>query len=244
MRLKLEDPRVFANIISIISELVTEVRLKINKEGVHLVAIDPASVAMVHFDMPSELFSIFEIEEGKEEVLGVNLDNLKAILRRCSLGCSLSMEKEDNLLRMIIHDKIKRDFTLALIDVEGEEREMPEWEFKSVIKMDSQKFVDAIEDCLVVSDACTFAANPNKFTVEAKGLHSARTEFSSDEAQIFSDDSMARFSLEYLNKFIKGAKIANKVEINFSNNHPMKVNFPAGKVTLSFVLAPRVEQDN
>jgi hypothetical protein len=96
----------------------------------------------------------------------------------------------------------------------------------------------------VVSDACTFSAEPNKFIIEAKGLNSARVEFSSDEAEIYSDYGTARFSLEYLTKFIKGAKIANRVEINFSDNHPMRINFPSGKVMLSFVLAPRVEQDD
>jgi len=242
MKLKLEDPRFFSNLISIISELVTEVRIKIDKKGMSLVAVDPATVAMVYFNMPAELFSKFEVE--KEEVLGVNLDNLKAILRRCGFGCPITMESQDNLLKISIQDKIKRDFTLALIDIEGEDKEMPEWEFKSVIKMDSQAFVDAIEDCLVVSDACTFITEPNKFIVEAKGLNSARAEFSSDEIQIFADSSVARFSLEYLSKFIKGAKIANKVELNFSDNHPMRVNFPAGKVMLSFVLAPRVEQED
>ena len=246
MKLKLEDPRVFSNLIGIISELVTEVRLKINKYGMNLVAIDPANVAMIHFNIPPEIFSIFEIKEDKEEVLGVNLDNLKSILRRCSLGCSLIINKDEdqNTLSICIQDKIKRDFTLALIDVEGEEKDIPQWEFDSVVKMDSQAFVDVIEDCLVVSDACNFVAEPNKFIVEAKGLHSARSEFSSNEVQIFSDKSKARFSLEYLNKFIKGAKIANKVEINFSDNHPMKINFPAGKIMLSFVLAPRVEQED
>ncbi|MCH7568175.1 MAG: proliferating cell nuclear antigen (pcna) [Nanoarchaeota archaeon] len=242
MLLKLEDPKFFSNLISIISELVTEVRLKVNKEGMNLVAVDPATVAMVHFNIPAELFSQFEVE--KEEVLGVNLDNLKSILRRCGSGCSLTLEKQDNVLKIGLHDKIKRDFTLALIDIEGEEKEIPKWEFKSVIKMDVQSFVDAIEDCMVVSDACTFISEPNKFIIEAKGLHSARTEFSSDEVEIYSDSSIARFSLEYLAKFIKGAKIANRVELNFSENHPMRINFPAGKVTLSFVLAPRVEQDD
>lgn len=242
MKLKLEDPRIFSNLIGIISGLVTEVRLKVNKEGMSLVAVDPATVAMVHFNIPAELFSQFEVD--KDEVLGVNLDNLRSILRRCGLGSKLILEKDDNLLKMTIQDKIKREFTLALIDVEGEEKEMPQWEFKTVIKMDAQSFCDAIEDCMIVSDACTFLAEPNKFVIEAKGLNSARTEFSSDEIQIFSDTSTARFSLEYLNKFIKGSKISNNVELNFSDNHPMKINFPAGKIVLSFVLAPRVEQDD
>lgn len=242
MLLKLDDPKLFGTIISIISELVTEVRLKVTKEGMGLVAIDPASVAMAYFHIPAELFSQFEVD--KEETLGVNLDNLHSVLRRCGLGSSLTLERQENMLKLGIQDKIKRDFTLALISVEGEEREFPQWEFSSVIKMDSQAFVEVIEDCQVVSDACTFVAEPNRFIVEAKGLNSARAEFSSDEVEIYSDKSMARFSLEYLNKFVKGAKIASRVEINFSDNRPMRINFPAGKVMLSFVLAPRVEQDD
>jgi len=244
MKVKLEDPRLLGNIISIISELVTEVRLKINKEGVNLVAVDPASIAMVYFNIPSDRFAIFEAE--KEEVLGVNLDNLKNILRRCGMGSSLTLEKEleDNVLKISIQDKVKRDFALALIDVEGEEKEMPQWEFDSVIKLDADALTDVIEDCRVVSDACTFVAEPNRFIIEAKGLNSARAEFSSDEVEIHSGNSIARFSLEYLAKFIKGAKISDKAVVNFSDNHPMRINFPTGNIMLSFVLAPRVEQED
>ena len=242
MRLKLEDPRILAHLISIISELVTEVRIKVTKEGMSLTALDPANVAMAYFNIPSDLFAEFAVE--KDEILGVNLENLNSIMRRCKLGSSLVIEKDENHLKIAINDKIKREFSLALIDVEGDDKQMPAWEFKSVIKMDAQAFVDAVEDCAVVADACTFIAQPGKFIIEANNLHSARNEFSSDEVQIFSDASSARFSLEYLSKFIKGAKIADKAEINFSDNHPMRLNFPSGKVMLSFVLAPRVEQDN
>ncbi|MCX8158704.1 MAG: proliferating cell nuclear antigen (pcna) [Candidatus Pacearchaeota archaeon] len=241
MLLKLDSPRLLSDIISIISELVTEVRLKIKKDGMSITAIDPANVAMVYFKMPSSLFSQFEVE--KDETLGINLENLKNVLRRCLQGSSLTISREDNLLKLGIQDKIRREFNLALIDIEGEEKEMPQWEFKSVIKMDSMSFVEAIEDCSIVSDACTFMANPTSFVIEAKGLNSAKIEFSSDEVEIHSDNSMARFSLEYLNKFIKGAKISSRVAINFSDNHPMRINFSTGDVLLSFVLAPRIEQE-
>ena len=97
----------------------------------------------------------------------------------------------------------------------------------------------------MVSDACTFVSEPTKFVVEAHGpLNSARAEFSSEEIEIYSDHSAARFSLEYLSKFIKGAKISSKVSLNFSDNHPIRVNFATGNVMLSFVLAPRIEQDD
>lgn len=242
MRLKLENPKILADIISIISELVAEVKIKVNQEGMSLTAIDPANVAMVYFKIPNDLFSEFGVE--KEEVLGINLENLKAVLKRCQLGSSLVMEKSDNMLKMTIQDRIKRDFSLALIDLDAEEKEVPKWEFKSVIKIDSSTLSEVIEDCSIVADACTFAAEPNKFVVEAHGLNSVKVEFSSDELEIYSDRSAARFSLEYLQKFIKGAKISSRATISFSDNHPMRIDFPTGNVMLSFVLAPRIEQED
>ena len=242
MLLKLESPKLFTDIIGIISELVTEVKLKVNNDGLSLTALDPANVAMSYFSIPKDLFSQFELE--KEEILGLNLENLKSVLRRCKMGSSLTLQKEENLLKIGIQDKIKREFKLALIDTDLEEKDLPEWEFKSVIKMDSEVFSEVIEDCDVVADSCTFTAEPNKFIVEASGLNSSKAEFSSDELEIYSDTSKARFSLEYLKKFIKGAKISNTVAINFSDDHPMRINFSTGNVMLSFILAPRVENDD
>jgi proliferating cell nuclear antigen len=242
MLLKLDSPKIFSDIVGIISDIVTESRLKLNSEGITLTAVDPANVAMIYFKIPSDLFSEFSVE--KEETIGVNLDNLKAILRRCKPGSSLTLEKTENTLKIGIHDRVKRDFGLALIEIDSEEKAMPEWEFESVIKMNSDSFVEAIEDCAVVSDACTFVASPNSFIAEASGLNSAKAEFSSDEIEIHSGNSTARFSLEYLNKFVKGAKISSRVTLSFSNNHPMRLDFTTGNVVLSFVLAPRIEQDD
>src|SRR3989344_2630059 len=243
MQLTLQNPKIFADIVSIISEIVTEVRMKVNKAGISLTAIDPANVAMIYFKIPAALFSDFNLER-EEEVLGVNLSNLKAVLRRCKPGAALVLEKDENMLKVGIKDRVKRDFSLALIDIDAEEKDLPEWEFNSVVGIYSDTFVEVIEDCAVVSDACTFIATPDKFIVEAKGLNSARAEFSSDEAEIHSGNSTARFSLEYLSKFIKGAKVSTKASLSFSDNHPMRLDFHTGGVVLSFVLAPRVEQDD
>ncbi|MFH1802613.1 MAG: proliferating cell nuclear antigen (pcna) [archaeon] len=243
MKLTLQSPKIFSDIITIISELVTEVRIKINKEGLSLTAIDPANVAMIYFKIPASLFLDFDIDKEEDEI-GVNLSNLKAVLRRCKPGASLTLEKADNILKLGIRDRVKRDFSLALIEIDMEEKPLPEWEFNSVVKINADTLTEVIEDCSVVSDACTFMAEPNKFIVEAHSLNSARAEFSSDEAEIHSGNSTARFSLEYLSKFIKGAKISNQSTLSFSDNHPMRLDFHTGDVILSFVLAPRVEQED
>ena len=79
MLVKLENPAQLSKVIDILAELVTEVRIKINDSGMSIVAIDPANVTMVGFRLPKRAFSQFETSD---EVLGVNLDDLKKILKR------------------------------------------------------------------------------------------------------------------------------------------------------------------
>ncbi len=247
MLLKLEEPKILTDIVSIISDLVTEVRIKINKSGLSIIAIDPANVALVSFKLPAEVFSQLEVEE---ETLGVSLDSLRSILRRCSPGGSLILQTDGNILNVQIQDKIKREFKLSLIEIESEEKAMPDLEFSSKIEMSGVDLAEAIEDCSIVADSCSFISQSEKFIIEAKGsLNSAKSEYSGDEVKIEnkegeSGEIKSKYSLEYLQKFIKATKIAEKVRIGFSADYPLKLDFKTPKVELSFVLAPRVETED
>ena len=241
MLIKLENPALLSKVIELISELVTEARLKVNEFGMSITAMDPANVAMVGFKIPKSAFSQFE---SGNEVLGINLDNLKQILKRCSSGSSLILEKKENVLEIQIQDRIKRNFSLSLIEIESEDKEMPNLEFSSKVELSSIDLIASIEDCNVVSDACSFIIKDGKFMIEAKGLDSARSEFSGDEAKIEAENCKSRYSLEYLQKFIKGAKLCDKTILNFANDHPLKMEFKTEHMELSFILAPRVETED
>jgi len=241
MLVKLDNPILLSKIIELISELVMEVRVKINEFGLSIIAIDPANVAMVGFKLPKNVFSQFETGE---EILGINLENLKQILRRCGSGSSLILEKKENLLHIQIQDRIKRNFTLNLIEIEGEEREMPNLEFNSKVELNSIDLIASIEDCAVVADACSFIINEGRFIIEAKSLNSAMSEFSGDEAKINAENCKSRYSLEYLQKFMKGAKLCEKTILYFANDHPLKIEFRNESMELSFILAPRVETED
>jgi proliferating cell nuclear antigen len=241
MLVQLENPSLLSRVVEIISELVTEVRIKVNEFGMSITAIDPANVAMVGFRLPKSFFSKFETGN---EVLGVNLDDLKKILKRSGLRSSLVIEKQENQLVINIYDRIKRKFKLNLIEVESEDKEMPRLEFSSSVEMKSVDLIDAVEDCSVVADACSFIIENEKFAIEAKGINSARVEFSGDEAKILAEDCKARYSLEYLSKFIKAAKLSERTTLNFANDHPMRMDFREAGMELSFILAPRVETED
>ncbi|MDP2628489.1 MAG: proliferating cell nuclear antigen (pcna) [Nanoarchaeota archaeon] len=241
MLLKLENPSLLSRVIEIVSELVTEVRIKVNETGMSIVAMDPANVSMVGFKLPKSSFSQFESDK---EVLGINLDSLKRILKRCGNSSSLILERKENLLSIQILDRITRNFKLSLIDIESEDKEMPSLEFSSKIEINSIDLIDSIEDCAVVSDACSFIVRDGKFIIEAKGLNAASSEFSGDEVKIIAENCKSKYSLEYLQKFIKGAKLCDKTILNFANDHPLKMELKTENMELDFILAPRVETED
>jgi hypothetical protein len=194
---------------------------------------------MVGLRIPKKAFSEFD---SGSEVLGVNLDSLKRILKRSS--GPLILEKKENLLYIQMEDRIKRNFTLSLIEIDSEDKEMPNLEFSSRVELQSEDLIDSVEDCIVVADACSFIINEEKFIIEARGLNSTRTEFSGDEAIISAEPCKARYSLEYLQKFIKASKLTEKTILNFADDHPLRMDVKTENMEISFILAPRVETDD
>lgn len=240
MILKLDNPKLLSDAIGIISEIVTEVRIKLLEDGMSIIAVDPANVAMIIFKLPKESFSQYEIGN---DVWGVNLADLKLIFRRASSGSSVVLEQEENQLKITIFDKVKRTFNMSLIEIESEDKEEPKLNFACNVEMTADSFTQAVEDCSVVADACSLIAGAGFFMVEGSGsLNSARAEFSGDEAKI-EGVGKSRYSLEYLMKFIKAGKVADKVLIQFSDDYPLRLSYAGEKMGMGFVLAPRVESD-
>ena len=238
MVLKLDNPKLMSDAVSVISEVVSEVRIKLLEDGMSIIAIDPANVAMVIFKLPKESFLEYEVESN---VWGINLIDLKKILRRAGTSASIIFEEENGKLKISIFDKVKRIFNLALIEVTSEDKEIPELNFGTRVEMNSSDFAQAVEDSSVVADSCALIASDGTFIVEGSGnLNSARAEFSGEDVEIFGIGK-SKYSLEYLMKFIKAVKISGRVVVNFSDDYPLRLDFPGEKMGIGFVLAPRVE---
>ena len=241
MLAQLKDAKILGDAVNVMSELVTEVKAKVSKNGLSIIAIDPANVALVKLNIPKSSFLKLEAED---ETLCINLEDLKQVLRRFSSG-PLLIEKDENMLRLSTEDK-KRSFSLALITLDQEEKKVPELEFTNKIELNSDLFSDAINDSLIVSDSCKFETlqKDGSFVIDAKGtLNNARTEFSSEEANMQLSDAKAKYSLQFLQKFIKASKFSEKVNIQFSKDYPLRIDFKSPELEMLFILAPRVETE-
>ena len=247
MKLTLSEAKYFKDSISIISELVNEATFKLKPEGLELVAMDPANVAMVIFKLLSSCFSEYHLE--KPTNISINLNNLKQILRRAKPNDVLTLATTEGRLDITLKSDTTRKFSLPLIDIDEKEKKRPELKFPVTIRTSAGILSDAIEDVGIVAESVTFVASPKKMTILAEGdLSKAEIEIFPDEkTRIDSstgDEIKSKYSVEYLKKMIAGSKIADEVKIEFDKNYPLQLEFKAvDKVLLNFILAPRVDND-
>lgn len=245
MILTLAEPRFLKESISIISDLVNEARFKVTPNAIELVAMDPANVAMVVFKLLSSSFTEYKVD--KEVEIAINLANLKQVLRRANPSDMLTLEMEQNKLKITLKGTTTRTFNLPIIELDERDQKVPELKFAATVRMPCTILNEAIADADVVAESVAFVAEPKTFTILAEGdLSQAKIEITEDKSTKVSatEHVKAKYSIEYLKKMIGGSKLSDEVEIHFGKDYPLRLDFKTvDKVMLSFILAPRVEND-
>lgn len=248
MRLTLAEPNYLKESISIISDLVNEARFKITPNAIEMVAMDPANVAMIIFKLLSSCFTEYNVTSEVE--IGINLSNLKQILRRASSKDMLTLEmQDDKTLKIELRNGTIRKFNLPVIELEEKEQKVPDLKFPVLISAPSSVLNEAIADADVVAESVTLIAEHKKLFMNAEGdLSQVNIEISENESTKVSvgtnDKIKAKYSIEYLKKMINGSKLSDVVTIQFNNDYPLKLEYKSvDRLVLSFILAPRVEND-
>jgi proliferating cell nuclear antigen PCNA len=244
----MSDSSLLRDSISTIGELIDEGVFKVNKDGLSLIAADRAMVAVIDFKLPATIFDKFEVD--KEQSIAVNMTNLVSVLKRVGSNEKLEMELKDNKLEIRMKNSSTRKFIVPLLDISQEEiPPINQLEFKARAKIKADVLKNGIEDADIVSDSVVFEANKDTFIMRATGDISS-TELVLEKG----DDALldlnapepvkARYPLDYLKKMIKASKLADEINLRWSKDYPMRMDFTSvDKVSMGFVLAPRVSEE-
>ncbi|RME77724.1 proliferating cell nuclear antigen (pcna) [Candidatus Woesearchaeota archaeon] len=246
MKLTLAETKYLTDSVSIISDLVNEASFKVTPTAVELVAMDPANVAMVIFKLLGSAFTEYKVEGELD--LSINLPAFKQVLKRAKATDVLTMEVEDQKLKLTLKSNTKRTFYLPILDKEGSAQRIPDLSFPTTIVTDCSLLNDAIQDADIVAESVSFIATPQAFILQAEeDLNRADVEIPADDQTKITTDSeevRAKYSIEYLKKMITASKLTDKVQIQFNKDYPLRLDYSSlDKLSMSFILAPRVEND-
>lgn len=242
----LADPKLLKSSIDAISNMIDEAGVSVDEKGIRLRAMDPAHVALVDFELGKEAFDEFEVKGSI--VLGLDLDRFNTILKRTGASdkISLALDEETKSLRIKFENASTRTFNQPLIEVSDEELKVPNLDFPSTVELSPSIISEAIKDAEIISDHVTLKVDPEFLYVLAKGdLGNVEVKVSKDDAVQFEAEkvSQSMFSIEYLKDMVKASDVANSVRISIGDNLPVKMDFLAPSVRLTFLLAPRIESD-
>jgi proliferating cell nuclear antigen len=249
MKVTFPDAKALKKIVPIVADLISEGQFVATSEGIKLVAMDPANIAMVSWEMKPESFVDYEIE-GDKEIITVNMDDLKTIVKKLKQKEMVSWEidKERNKLKIVSRGTIRKTFTIPLLETEEQEFPTPELEYKNSAELDAKAIKEIIDDASAIADALIIKAEPpNKLTLKAEGeMKELTVELTEGEDAVISldiqEDSTAIYSLDYLKKFAKGADVSDVAIMKVKSDYPLWLEYRyLDKMVLTFILAPRTE---
>ena len=253
-KMVLSNTDIIKNSIPIIAEIIDEGIFKINQNGLSLLSPDRTMVSVVDFNIPSTAFEEFKVE-GEVE-LGMNLASLVDVIKRIKGSDKVIIQSgKENRVNINIEGNGRRRFELSLLDIKTEKPPIDQLKFTGKIEMKSEILEEGIADAEIVAAmvliqmaySVVLQASPGIFKMSTKGdISSVELEMKKGEPGLESIEAegniRARYPLEYLKKMIKAAKLSKKTILEFGSDYPMRLGFiDVDKVSLKFVLAPRVE---
>lgn len=248
-RIGLSDATVFTDCIRTVSNLVAETSITLDSEGLGIIAMDPANVAMVVFKMKQSEFLEWSVDADTE--FAIKLGDLKQVLSRADKNTTLFLQLENNKLKVILAGKNgkKKEFSLATLDLESKKQKMPDLKFSAEVSIDNQALKDAIADVTIVAESIEFKIGDKKFSVAGKGdSNSVTSEVEAVVKEVSTDGKpvafKSKYSIEYLDKFV-AAKISKTLKLHLGKDYPSKFVYvnDKGTTSLEFLLAPRIEND-
>ena len=243
----IQDASSLRDSLDAISTLITEGSFKISKDGIELIAMDPASVALVMFKILPSAFLDFQCDS--ESTICLGLTNLVSILKRAKANDQITFELTDNKLKISMKGDFKRNFSIPLIDTPPGSQKIPELNFKGKIEVAASALRDGVRDASMVSDCVVLESSPLSFNINSFGdISETKMELTKDSPSLIvlesNGDLKSKYSIDYLEKMLKGAKVADNVTLQFSTDYPLRLDCTAmDKLQLSFILAPRVDTD-
>ncbi|MHB1830319.1 MAG: proliferating cell nuclear antigen (pcna) [Candidatus Micrarchaeaceae archaeon] len=244
--LKIDNAKYWRDCVESVVSLVDEGMFNISKEGIGLKAMDPSSISMVSFFMPSKAFSKYSVD--KPVGIGLNIENLSKILSRTRDGEALMMRDMDNkLLLEFIGPGSRRRYKLQMIDVKKSVEKEPSVQFDAHIEIVGEPLKDMIKDASSISSYIGFKASKDQFAISARGDSGELEELHEKDGGTMKKveaekTAESTFNLEFLENMVKSCPIGSHISIELKSNEPMKLSYSIGDSSITYFLAPYMEE--
>ena len=235
-----------------IKEIVKEVNLCIDENGICCSAMDSSHVAFVKMTITSMACRSFQASGN--HVIGLKTPTLCKFLSSCDMRDSVQLiydtGNQDVLGLKFTSNDMKRysNFKMKLMQIDSEELQIPDIDFGVTITMPFVSLNKIIKDLSLVGDVVEIAVNEEGVTFaipKSSDLGEGGTTLvDSDTVTIQRNQGILKmaFSLKYFQLFTKTQLTQGDVIIGLADNIPLMLQMQVGNTgTMSFYMAPKID---
>merc|ERR1712232_754405 len=257
LQAQLQQAVLFKKVVDAMKDLCKEVNFDCSEKGLQVQSMDSSHVALVSLMLRESAFADFKCDRPTS--LGMNIESLGKIFKMCGPNDSLKLAYQNDADTLNFQcessddDRIA-DFDLKLMQIESEHMEIPEQQYKVVVKMPSGEFQKICRDLKEFGETMTLTATKEglKFSVAGdvgsgnvfiKPRESAKPE---ERVHVTVHENVtSNFALRYLVNFSKAAPLCGAVELRLGPDAPLLVKYELEKADngyMQFYLAPKIDE--
>ena len=230
--------------LSLVAALVDECRVDLTAEGLHVRAMDPATVAAVEVRLDRAAFERYEATGG---TVGVDLTRLSEALGMADGDdcVELALNVETNSLRISTADF---EYTLGLLDPASirspPDTVVPNEEVSGRVTLDSGTLDRAVDAADTLSDHLTLEMDEETFVVAATGDTDSftLTRAADDFAAFHPAEADSIFSVDYLQALTRAIRSDTDLDLRLGVEQPayLAFEFGDGNGSVRYAVAPRL----
>jgi len=253
----LQQAVLLKKVVDAMKDLCKDVNFDCSEKGIQVQSMDSSHVALVSLLLRESAFSDFKCDRATS--LGMNVDSLGKIFKMCGPTDSLKLRWQNDADTVNFQcesgedDRIA-DFELKLMQIESEHMEIPEQQYKVVVKMPSSEFLKICRDLKEFGETMQIQASKDGIRFSVAGdvgtgnvvLKPREAEKPEDRVSLTVNEAVtATFALRYLVTFAKAAPLSSSVELGLGPDSPLSVKYElenAENGYMQFYLAPKIDE--
>lgn len=244
MKCEIEDTDKFKNVILGYCNLMPELSLECDSDGIRGKGLTQDHTTFMNFDFKTSFFTEYSLDEPC--TITVDTTELSKVLNRAKKDDTILLEDDDYNLKLEYHndDTVKR-FKIRQVDIEYTSPDLPSLEYTvNNASIPQALFNDWLKDLKLYDDKCsiTFVGEHIKLTSDG--------EFGDTNIEYYLGSEVeyckSSYSIEKIEYFMKLGKVSQTIEVSMGTDTPvyLKMMDILEEIKCEYLIAPRLEEED
>lgn len=239
LQCKIKDIAGFKSIFKKLEEIMLEITLECDEDGIRFRALDKSHTLFVDCTMNTDYFDEYECEDPLK--ICVDTTELNKVLGRLKTKQEVYVKSNNVAMTFTaVYNDNKSNYVIKLLNEVNDIRIPPNLSYDCNFHYKFDNIKEAIKDCELYSNKVQFNVDHDKFNVTCDGnMGNFHNQYTLDEDIGVTKGS--QFSLEKVKCILNADKISKAVTLHLSEDMPLQMDLIDEGILIKYLIAPMID---